>query len=884
VQIASDVNTTGGDFVARDKNIAGDDVGRDKIVSAGVVHIYNAPAPPASAEADDAPAAGDSPYQGLPYFDVGDAGRFFGREQLTAELVAALAPAAQRAQQRFLAVVGASGSGKSSLVRAGLVASLQRGSVPGIDVTMPKGCRHWPTYILIPSARPLESLAVALTRHVESVTAATTLIDDLRGDPRSLHLYASRLLSGAPANRLLLVVDQFEELFTLCRDLNEQRAFVDALLSAALDYDQTVVVITLRADFYAHCARFARLRTALDSYQKYIGPMSRGEMQAAIELPAGQGQWTLESGLVRQMLDDVEDEPGSLPLLSHALDETWQRRRARRLTLAGYVAAGGVKGAIATTADATYSTFSPTQRAIARTIFLRLTELGEGVQDTRRRVAPAELQLQQTTAEQVSAVLKALADARLVTTDANEVQVAHEAVIREWPLLREWLADDREGLRIHRRLTEAAQEWQANGGGDPNDLYRGNRLHQAQEWAAAHPADLNEVEQVFLQASQAEAAAQLAREAALAAEREADRRREVEQARTLADAQQRRARTFRWAAIITGVLLVLALAAAWRAVDQQGVAQDNAATSQAESTRAADAALAADANAATAQAESTRALAAEGTSAARQVEAETARQDAESAATVALVAQATAEAEKARADQSASEAETEKARAEAQSRRARAGELSVLAQNFIDPQHNTSDQALLLARDAVLTTLAVDGYVTTNADAALRQAVNSAVWRKSLPDARRSHQGSVNSVRISPDGQAILSASSDGTVRLWRAGDLVPLRVLSGHTTTVWSAAYSPDGATIVSASEDNTVRIWDAATGDELRQLSGHTSSVWSAAYSPDGATIVSASSDNTVRIWVARIQDLLEMAEARIQRPAHVLTEAERRQFGLE
>jgi formylglycine-generating enzyme required for sulfatase activity len=445
----------------------------------------------------DQPAPGAEPYQGLDYYDVADAPRFFGREALTAELVAYLR------DHRFLAVIGASGSGKSSLVRAGLVPALQRGE-PLIDGSQPpKGSEHWSVHIITPKAHPLEQLAATLTKASESVTAQATLMDDLAQNPRSLHLYVTRLLSHSPADRLLLVVDQFEELFTLCRDPQERQHFVDNLLTAATPEGATTVVITLRADFYHHCADFARLRRALELYQKYIGPMTADELRRAIEDPAHLGGWDIESGLVDLLLDDVGDEPGALPLLSHALLETWKRRRGRTLTLAGYAASGRVQGAIAKTAeDVLNRQLTAEERLIARTIFIRLTELGEGVQDTRRRVTLAELLPIGEGANAVERVLKELADARLITTDQDEVEVAHEALIREWATLREWLQEDREGLRIHRRLTEAAAEWSIHKAA--SFLYRGTRLTQLEEWAAAHAGDLNEQEQAFLKASKAE--------------------------------------------------------------------------------------------------------------------------------------------------------------------------------------------------------------------------------------------------------------------------------------------------------------------------------------------------------------------------------------------
>ena len=447
---------------------------------------------------------GVTPYQGLHYFDVGDADRFFGRESLTTELIDHIR------QQSFLTIIGASGSGKSSVVRAGVVATLQRGDLL-------TGSERWPIYIITPTAHPLKSLALSLTRTSESVTAAKTLMDDLAQDATSLDLYVTRLLTGQSCQRLVLVIDQFEELFTLCKDKRERTAFVENLLHAAavkmtatsadMDYlPQTTVILLLRADFYHRCAEFAGLRAALERYQRYIGPMNATELRRAIEKPASQSDWRFEEGLVDEILRDLgvgekrEAEPGALPLLSHALRETWERRRGRTMTYIGYHETGGVHGAIATTAERLFTQqLTVEQRILAKNIFLRLTELGEGSQDTRRRVARQELLPSVAAMDSVEKLITILADARLITTFADEAEVAHEALIREWPRLQEWLADNRVGLRLHRQLTTAAQQWQDHGC-DASYLYSGSRLVQAMEWADQHHTELNESEQRFLAA------------------------------------------------------------------------------------------------------------------------------------------------------------------------------------------------------------------------------------------------------------------------------------------------------------------------------------------------------------------------------------------------
>lgn len=425
------------------------------------------------------PIAGESPYMGLRYFDISDANLFYGREALTAELLKRVK------NEAFLAIVGASGSGKSSVARAGLIPAWTKENERGV------------IHIITPTSNPLESLASSLTRDSESVTATSTLMDDMNRDIRSLRLYVKKTLGEA---KLVLLVDQFEETFTLCKDVDERKAFIENLLSLADENGTARVVITLRADFYHHCFEYEGLRLALEKHQANLGAMTQDELRKAILKPAESNGWDFQPGLVDLILQDIGTEPGALPLLSHALLETWKRRQGRTLTLQGYHEAGGVKKAITQTAESVYDKLSKEEQAIARNIFLRLTELGEGVQDTRRRVKIDELR-QTKEQDTVSKVLKTLTDARLVITEEDSAEVAHEALIREWGTLRKWLDEDRESLRLHRRLTENAEEWEQRGK-EAGELYRGARLKQLQDWVKEHGDALSPLERGFVKASQ----------------------------------------------------------------------------------------------------------------------------------------------------------------------------------------------------------------------------------------------------------------------------------------------------------------------------------------------------------------------------------------------
>jgi formylglycine-generating enzyme required for sulfatase activity/energy-coupling factor transporter ATP-binding protein EcfA2 len=452
----------------------------------------------------------DAPFKGLRYFDESDASLFYGRKRITGTLVQHLN------QHPFLAVIGASGSGKSSLVRAGLIPAIRRGEQLEDLTEPPSGSENWPVHVITPTAQPLESLATSLTRSSESVTAAATLMDDMAKDERSLHLYVRRLLDANPSDRLLLVVDQFEELFTLCRSEELREQFVGNLMTAvsANEPSPTILVIVMRADFYHHCGAFESLRAALETQQKFIGAMTNAELRRAIVRPAKQRGFSFERGLVDLMLQDVDNEPGALPLLSHALLETWKRREGDKLTYEGYQEAGGVAGAVAKTADTIYEQrLSDDEQIIARNIFLRLTELGEGTQDNRRRASLEELGTQGEEGTAVVEVLKKLADARLVITRRRSAEVAHEALIRNWPRLKDWLNENREGLRLHRRLTNATFEWDQHKR-DASYLLRGSRLAQVREGLQNGILTLNDLETEFVDASETAVRIEENREAA----------------------------------------------------------------------------------------------------------------------------------------------------------------------------------------------------------------------------------------------------------------------------------------------------------------------------------------------------------------------------------
>ncbi|MFD1934920.1 hypothetical protein ACFSKW_25950 [Nonomuraea mangrovi] len=368
------------------------------------------------------------PYRGLECFRPEDADWFFGRQELTRRLVDQMSPG-------LTMVVGPSGSGKSSLLRAGLIPAL-------------------PSWVLLtPGERPFPE----------------------------------------PADGVV-IVDQFEEIFTADVPDGDRLRFVGELADLA---GTTPVVVGMRADFYPHALRYPALASALQSRQLVVGPMTESQLRQAIEGPARRARVDIDTGLVELLLREITPhEAGALPLLSHTLLATWENCRGRRMTVEHYRASGGLQAAVATTAESVYAGLTADQQELARQLFLRLTHLGTDTADTRRKVRRDEL------ADEVEPVLDHFVERRLLTVDADTVQISHEALLSAWPRLRSWIDADRAGLRVFRQLTRAARLWESSER-DSGVLYRGGQLEAAREWAGdpAHRAQLNPLEQRFLDVS-----------------------------------------------------------------------------------------------------------------------------------------------------------------------------------------------------------------------------------------------------------------------------------------------------------------------------------------------------------------------------------------------
>ena len=433
-----------------------------------------------------------NPYKGLRSFQETDAGDFHGRDALKDELLEAIQA------HRLVAVVGSSGSGKSSVVRAGLIPALRSGALPG--------SRRWLITDMFPGSYPFEELEAALRR--VAVEDPGSIADELRSGERGLLRLVKRILPGDDSE-LILVIDQFEELFSIVEEEETRRLFLDAVTALATDGRGRVrVMVTLRADFFDRPLDYPAFGELLKEGLVTVTSLDEEALALAIGRPARGVGLELDPGLIGEVINDIRDEPGGLPLLQYALTELFSRRRGLTLTIDGYRESGGVRGALATRAEELYRGLPESGQETARQVFLRLVTVGEETDDTRRRVRQSELRSLDIDRTGQDTVLKQFAAHRLLTFDRDAltrsptVEVAHEALIREWDTLRGWIDEQRESLTLHRRFAAAMNEWENSGRGD-EFLLSGGRLQQYEAWAAATGLNLTREETDFLTRSRA---------------------------------------------------------------------------------------------------------------------------------------------------------------------------------------------------------------------------------------------------------------------------------------------------------------------------------------------------------------------------------------------
>ncbi|MFF8288605.1 helix-turn-helix domain-containing protein [Streptomyces sp. NPDC016309] len=834
--------------------------------------VREGPAPPPP---PGDPPDGPCPYRGLSAFTPEDAGWFFGRERATAALV-------ERVFERIgsgpVLLVAPSGAGKSSLLNAGLVPALRRGGgfpMPGAD--------EWPVVLCTPTAQPLQELLDRTAKAVGSDLGVSTR--ELRDRPGALLDAVRRLSDGrsapepgdrpAPPVRPVLIVDQFEELFTLCPDEDERRAFVRVLTALAASppeaagQDAAAVVIGVRADFTGNCLELSELAPVFTGGLFVLPPMSVAELRESITGPAGLAGVTLERGLVPLLLRDAglreagAGEPGraaehapsgALPLVSHALMATWQRREDGTLTVAGYEDTGGIQGAIARTAEDVFARLYPAEQRTIRRILVRLVHVEDGTGATRRRTSRTALLEQLTDADGAAAALDAFVRARLITVDCDTVEITHEALLHAWPRLRGWIHADRAGLLAHQQLTHAAEDWEREGR-DPSALYRGTRLDTVRAWAQEWEGigRLGPREAAFLRASRAEEDAR------------------AEQARRQVRWQQRMLATL-------VVLLAVALTAGGVAYQQRAGALDQERAARSQALAARSTSLAAG------QPEASMLLAEEAYRTAPTTEARGALLSTQAQPFSGRLrghdgpVNAVAFAPGGRLLASASSDGTVRLWRVADHwtgaalpvpGRVRSVAFGpdgrVLAVTSTDGPVRLWDTAAdrpvpagaLPARTAGARAVAFAPRGRTLAVAGADGTVG--LWdvggaRPRAAGTLRGHRGRVNALAYAPDGRTLVSAGSDRTVRLWdTAGDRPPA-VLGEHTDEVLGAAFAPDGGTVATGGMDRTVRLWDTRSHRAVKTLTGHDDDVNAVAYTPDGTRVVSAGGDGTTRLWDVR------------------------------
>ncbi len=733
----------------------------------------------------EAPAADFNPYVGLRTFEEKDADLFFGRDALTAELVDKVR------QWPFLAVMGPSGSGKSSVVRAGLLPELKGGALPGSE--------GWLYAIFKPGGRPLDALAVALAqlKGGDSAEAVLSMRRLLAEDERGLLLAADLLLGQAGNRRLVLVVDQAEELVTLAPADKDARAaheagqslpFVRQLLAAVAAVQTPVcLIITLRADFLHRVAEYPELARWIAEHDVIVSAMTPEELGSAIYDPALEVGGEFEAGLAEELVEQVAGKPGALPLLEYTLSKLWEQRDGEgAMTWAAYKAMGGVEGALAARADAIlHEKYGEDEREQLRHLLLKLIQPGEGALDSRRRALLDDLTPAGHTPDEVQALLKPLVDERLLTTGRDPAtgeetaEVSHEALIRAWPTLREWIENGREDLRFQLQVEEAAREWEASKASE-DFLWGGLRLANAEAWLARAAPQLSERENQFLAASRSAAAQREQQAAAARREREA-----LLEAK--AEAERKNNNRLRIFIGIGAALLMLALLMGLRWRSEKSRAETEA------------------------------------------IKAVTAKEVAERQTEL-------AQASDKKAQDEADKAIKAKTETDRQRRRSTAGELAAQAKIAIDQYPEDPDLAILLARRAMTTTLE-DSYIHPQASDALMQAMAKAwPWRL----VAGSEDGPLQSAELSPTGELLVTTDQNGKSHIWdlRTGQEIemPVDTWDGQ---LGGISFSEDGALLASLG-DESMKIWDTETWDVRYELEDAPLTISRPIFSPDNAYLM--------------------------------------------
>ncbi|PHQ52269.1 hypothetical protein BLA24_08920 [Streptomyces cinnamoneus] len=874
---------------------------------------------------------GECPYPGLAAFTADQERWFFGRDAMTADLLI-------RLDERLngggpLMVVAPSGAGKSSLLRAGLLPALARGALPAA------GSADWPRVLFTPTAHPMTALASSLAE--ATGVGPQELISALATSPQACVALLRRPPRGPSGGssqavrRMVLVIDQLEEAFTLCHSARERRDFLDVLTALAQPCPDgtapvALVVFGLRADFYAPCADYPQLRTALQNGQIVVGPMTEGDLREAILFPAAAAGLQVEPGLVELLLRDLgahaqrttantpvgQELPGAydagrLPLLAHALRATWQQRHGSTLTVDGYQATGGIRHAIATTAESLFTTLDAPGQAAARTLFLRMVMVGDRCEDTRRPASYTDLFIAGGQSRTTAAVIDTFTRGRLLTRQQDTVEISHEALLHAWPRLHRWINTDRAGHITHQNLEQAATEWE-HAHRDTDLLYRGTRLETALAWAdRAHQDDITTTTGAFLAASTRH-------------ERRAARLRRSVIAILAA------------LALIASAAAVIAFQQRATATAQRGTAVFNQVKAQADRLRDSQSSLAAQLDLAAHRMRPddpdvrTRLIDDANSPLSRPLPGAAGPFNAMVFSPDGRLLAGGRDDGTLQLWRFSDAAHAEPVGHVTSSSRggpvfsvafSHHGSLLATANNdgavrlfdISDPTHPrllghtpltsaaTGPAAFSMAFSPDDKTMASasnnkwaqlwdisdprrptargrtpassqSGFVTAVAFSpnghtlASRTDEGLQLWDTRNPAAPVSlgyAAGGIagdngNVVAFSPDGHTVAAGSADGTVQMWDVSQaLHPTslgRPLIGHLSEVTAVAFSSDGKTLASASTDHTVRLWklaDPAAVKPQERLTGHVTDVRTVAFAPSGSTLVTAGTDKAAQLW---------------------------------